>query len=231
MKVVTTCHKAGFDQYGHRWLESIKNWPAGTRFEFYAEGLEAESLAHSFLAMPERCNAFKEAHKNYKAPSWRYDIVRFSNKVFAAYDAFYDYDGIGVWLDADAVTYKPIPEGYVQEQLGGAFFAHFKRADWYTETGLWIMDCSHPEKKAFLDTWVNWFESGAFKTLHEWHDCTTLDATLKLFLKDGRITTKSLSGEFERVMHPMAKADFAKYVDHCKGNRKALGHSPENTYR
>jgi hypothetical protein len=224
MKVVTTCHKAGFDQYGHRWCESVGNWPAGTEFVMYGEGFGQINRCEDL----PRLAAFKEAHKNYKAPSWRYDIVRFSNKVFAAYDAFYNYDGIGVWLDADAVTYKPIPEGYVKEQLGGAFFAHFKRADWYTETGLWIMDCSHPEKKAFLDTWVNWFESGAFKTLHEWHDCTTLDATLKLFLRDGRITTKSLSGEFEREMHPMARADFSRFVDHCKGNRKAQGFSPEN---
>lgn len=224
MKVVTTCHLAGFKQYGHRWVEGIKNWPRSAKFTMYKEDFAGEQ-------MPERCIAFKAKHAGYKPPSWRYDVVKFCNKVFAAYDAFYDYDGIGVWLDADAVTYKPIPEGYVEEQLGGAFFAHFKRADWYTETGLWIMDCSHPEKKAFLDTWIDWFESGAFKTLHEWHDCTTLDATLKLFLKDGRITTKSLSGEFERVMHPMAKADFAKYVDHCKGPRKADGFSPENEFR
>lgn len=244
MKVVTTCHKAGFDQYGHRWCESVGNWPAGTEFVMRVEGIERLGELQASAAINgmsgrlsfSRCEdlprlaAFKEANKKYKAPSWRYDIVRFSNKVFAAYDAFYDYDGIGVWLDADAVTYKPIPDGYVQEQLGGAFFAHFKRADWYTETGLWIMDCSHPEKKAFLDTWVNWFESGAFKTLHEWHDCTTLDATLKLFLRDGRITTKSLSGEFERVMHPMAKADFARYVCHLKGPRKGMLHSPENEF-
>ena len=235
MKVVTTCHKAGFEQYGHRWADSISKWPETAEFAIYQEGLSGviASALHRVtpLPMPARCDAFKARHAAYKAPSWRHDIVRFSNKVFAAHDAFYDHDGIGVWLDADAVTYKPIPEGYIEEQLGGAFFAHFKRSDWYTETGMWIMDCRHPETKAFLDTWVDWFESGAFKTLHEWHDCTTLDATLKMFLKDGRITTRSLSGEFERDMHPMARADIARYIDHCKGNRKADGFSPENRFR
>ena len=93
------------------------------------------------------------------------------------------------------------------------------------------MNCAHPETKAFLDTWVDWFESGAFKSLHEWHDCTTLDATLRLFLKDSRITARSLSGEYERDMHPMAKADISKYIDHCKGARKAAGVSPENKHR
>jgi hypothetical protein len=205
MKVVTTCHKAGFDQYGHRWCESVGNWSVGTEFVMYGEGFGAMNRIEDL----PRLAAFKEAHKDYRPPSWRYDIARFSNKVFAAYDAFYNHDSIGVWLDADAVTYNKIPDGYVEEQLGDAFFAHFKRADWYTETGLWIMNCAHPVAKAFLDTWVSWFESGAFKNLHEWHDCTTLDATLKLFLRDGRITTKSLSGEHERAMNPMALADFA----------------------
>lgn len=244
MKVVTTCHKAGFEQYGHRWCNSIGQWPPGTEFVLYGEGFGdcapaavylhrgsgAELLAKTCEDLP-RLTAFKTAHAAYRAPSWRYDIVRFSNKVFAAYDAFYNHDGIGVWLDADAVTFNKIPEGYIEDQLGDAFFAHFKRADWYTETGMWIMDCRHPETKAFLDTWVNWFESGAFKSLHEWHDCTTLDATLKLFLKDGRINTRSLSGEHERAMHPMALADISKYIDHCKGNRKADGFSPENKHR
>lgn len=230
MKVVTTCHKAGFEQYGNRWQPGLsENWPAGTVFAMYCEGFS--QLGDLRCEDLPRLTAFKEAHKNYKAPSWRYDIVRFSNKVFAAYDAFYGHDGIGVWLDADAVTFNQIPEGYIEEQLGGAFFAHFKRADWYTETGMWIMDCRHPETRAFLDTWINWFESGAFKQLHEWHDCTTLDATLKLFLKDCRITTRSLSGEFERDMHPMAKADIARFVDHLKGPRKAMGKSPENAHR
>ena len=242
MKVVTTCHKAGFEQYGHRWVESVCNWPRDAKFVMYGEGFAfwrdhntddyiTGRIRESRCEDLPRLAAFKEAHKNYKAPSWRYDIVRFSNKVFAAYDAFYNHDGIGVWLDADAVTFDPIPEGYIEEQLGDAFFAHFKRADWYTETGMWIMNCAHPETKAFLDTWVDWFESGAFKSLHEWHDCTTLDATLRLFLKDSRITARSLSGEYERDMHPMAKADISKYIDHCKGARKAAGVSPENKHR
>lgn len=227
MKVITTCHKAGFEQYGHRWCEAIDNWPTGTEFVMYGEGFGEMNRCEDL----PRLAAFKKSQQRYRAPSWRYDIVRFSNKVFAAYDAFYNHDGIGVWLDADAVTFAKIPDCYIEEQLGDAFFAHFKRADWYTETGLWIMNCAHPETKPFLDTWVEWFESGAFAKLHEWHDCTTLDATLKLFLKDGRITTRSLSGEFERAMHPMAKADIAKYIDHCKGNRKADGFSPENEHR
>lgn len=226
MKVVTTVHKAGFEVYGHRWIESIKNWPAA-EFLMYAEGFDPEGVAFKRTENVPRLDAFKSAHKRYAPPNWRMDIVRFSNKVFAAYDAFYDYDGIGVWLDADAVTYKPIPAGYIESQLQGAYLAHFRRAGHYTETGMWIMDCSHPKHREFLDTWIGWFESGGFTALPEWHDCTTLDATIKMT----KVHTRSLSGAFELDMHPMAKAEISQYIDHCKGPRKEAGMSPENQHR
>ena len=236
MKVITTVHKAGFDQYGYRWIESLKNWPVNAEFVMYAEGFmpnDALSVCETFDAKPtdgvRRLQAFKEKHKAFTAPSWRHDIVRFSNKVFAAYDALYDYDGIGVWLDADCVTYNPIPQGYIEEQLGDAYFAHFYRPGHYTETGMWIVDCRHTAHKAFFDTWIGWFETGAFTQLDEWHDCTTLDATLRLMRDE--ITTRNLSGEYGNLMHPMAKADISRFVDHCKGPRKGTGMSPENVHR
>jgi hypothetical protein len=225
MKVITTVHKAGFEEYGHRWVDSIQHWPADVAL--YAEGFTTDKVPCIDVGSLQRLAAFKEQFKDYKPPSWRWDIVRFSHKVFAAYDAFYDHDGIGVWLDADAVTYKHVPQGYVEEQLGDAYLAHFKREGWYTETGLWLMNCRHPIHKQFMDKWLWWFESGAFQKLHEWHDCTTLDATIKVL----GAPTVSLSGAFERDMHPMSKADFGRYVDHCKGQRKAIGHSPENEHR
>lgn len=231
MKVVTTVHDAGFRAYGHRWIDSVSNWPAGTDFVMYAEGFQPMNVPYVDCAALWRLNAFKERHAAYRPPSWRFDIVRFAHKVFAAHHALYEHEGIGVWLDADCVTYQSIPEGYIEAQLGDAYFAHFRRTAHYTETGMWIVNCAHPEHRAFMDTWLNWFETDAFKRLPEWHDCTTLDATLRLFERDGRITTKSLSGEFERDMHPMAKADIGRYVDHCKGARKELGRSPENLHR
>jgi hypothetical protein len=92
------------------------------------------------------------------------------------------------------------------------------------------MDGKHPEKQAFLDTWLSWYEMDMFKDLRQWHDCETFDATVRLFTRRDRFKTCSLSGPYEKEMHPMAKVDLAKYLDHAKGNRKVSG-SPENAYR
>ena len=235
MRVCTTVHQAGFEQYGQRWLDSVANWPKGTEFVLYAEGFDLvpnppQVSVRRIEDLP-RLREFKTRHSNYVAPNWEYDIVRFSNKVFAAYDAFYDYKGLCVWLDCDAVTYKRLPKGYIQGLLPDGYMAMFKRAGYHTETGFWIADGSHPEHQAFLDTWLQWFELDKFKTLRQWHDCTTLDATVRLFERDGRIKTHNLSGQFSKDMHPMAKADIARFIDHCKGGRKDKGVSPENKFR
>jgi hypothetical protein len=227
MKVATTVHKDGYAQYGYRWVESMANWPKA-EFVMYSEGFDPPCDFKRVEAM-DRLEAFKRKFACYVSPSWEFDIVRFSNKVFAAYDAFYDYDGLCVWLDADCVTYKKLPSKVIERQLPkDAFMAQFRRAGYHVETGMWLMDGKHPEKKVFLDTWVQWFETGHFKDLRQWHDCTTLDATSKLFERDGRVVIHNLSGEFSKDMHPMSKVELGKYIDHCKGRRKTLGFSPEN---
>jgi hypothetical protein len=164
--------------------------------------------------------------------SWQWDVVRFSNKVYAAVDAFMDFKGIGVWLDADCVTFNPISADYLRSLIpAGCYMAMFKRTGMATETGFWVMDCSHPEHQAFLETWRSWYDGNHFKDLPEWHDCYTLDATVRLFERKGLIKTHSLSGEFEKDMHPICKVELGKYIDHCKGKRKIDGRSPENLNR
>jgi hypothetical protein len=235
MKVITTVHKAGFEQYGHRWIDSIKNWPGYSNFAIYAEGFDLPETGQLKVTRIEslgKLAEFKAKYANYRPVSWQWDVVRFANKVYAAYDALYAQTGIAVWLDADCVTHQPIPEGYIESLLPEAhYMSLLKRVGYHTETGFWVMNCDHPEHKAFLDTWLAWFETGKFKELREWHDCTTLDATVKLFERDGRLKTHNLSGEFARDMHPISKIDLGRYIDHCKGNRKAQGVSPENEFR
>jgi hypothetical protein len=216
MRVVSCCSVAGYAQYGHRWDDGKSYWHNA---EFKMEGDWISG----------RLQEFKAKYKDYVAPDWRYDIVKFSHKVFAAYEHFYDYDGIGVWLDADCVTYRDIPEGYIESLLGDGYMALLKRRGYHTETGFWIVDCRHAQHKAFFDRWLSWFETGAFKQLDQWHDCTTLDATVRHFAKEG-VKFTNLSGEHERDMHPLSKIELGKYIDHCKGARKEKGFSPENKW-
>lgn len=225
MRVVTTVHRAGMEEYGWKWLDSRKHWKA--EFLLYPEGFKSDLPGKDVGEIPE-LETFKRRNAGYRAPDWRFDVVRFANKAFAAYDAFRDYKGIGVWLDADCVTYKKVPKSLIEKQVAGHYLACYQRAGMHTETGLWIMDCSHEKHGQFMDTFRDWYLSGKFKQFNTgWHDCIALDYAIKAT----GVPVKNLSGEHAKQNHPQAFSELGKYVDHQKGERKRLDRSPENPNR
>lgn len=228
MRVVTTSSKQGHDDYGFRWLESRKRWPEGTDFQYYTEGFQVDCPGRDMREMADFLE-WKSRYAHYVPPSWKFDIVRFAHKVFAVYDALRNYDGVGVWLDADCVTFDDIPRGLVESQVTDAYIALYQRTGHYSETGFWIVNCAHPVHKDFMAWWMQLYWRGEFTRLPEWHDCTTLDTTIRRFIAKGLIEVKNLSGEYAMEMHPQAKAEpFCHFIDHCKGARKRKGFSAEN---
>lgn len=226
MRVVTTSHRRGYEDFGHRWIESRKNWPKGTEFIYYTEGYLVDCPSKDVADLPEFID-WKLKHATYKAPDWRFNVVGFAHKVFTIHDALYDYDGVGVWLDADCVTYQKIMAGLIQSYVKEHYVACFQRVGMHTETGMIVFDCAHELHKPFLDAWRNWYLSEQYKKLAFWTDCHTFDATGKML----QVAANNLSREHSKEMHPMAKAEIGQYIDHQKGARKELDKSPENEYR
>jgi hypothetical protein len=234
MRLVTTCNEKQFHEYAHRLFDGFEHFPQGTELWWYTEGFslpKKDGIVQISTDKLQELQMFKTRWDGYVPPNYLYDVVRFSHKVFATVDALHDYQGIGVWIDADCVPLKTIPSGFIEGHLQGKYMAMLKRRGMYTETGFWIADCAHPVHADFMHMWAEWYRSGAFKDLANWTDCETLDATVRRFEKDGLIQTVSLSGEFDKDMHPMTKIELGKYIDHCKGARKAAGFSPERCER
>lgn len=226
MRVITTSTKKTFDQCGQKWLDGRKHWHKGTEFIYYTEGFDVECPSKDIGSIDEFAQ-WKARHVNYCSPDWRFNVVGFAHKVFAIADALYDYDGVGVWLDTDAVTYKKLMAGLIQSYIKHHYIGAFQRVGMHTETGMIVFDCSHPAHKPFLDRWRQWYLRDEFKHLPMWTDCHTFDATCKAL----RVPVHNLSGEHAKDMHPMAKAEIGRYIDHQKGQRKELDKSPENEYR
>lgn len=227
MLVITTCAEKHLSEYANRWLEARQLWPKDAEFRFYTENFSVDCDSKD-LSEIKGFPEWKARHAHYVAPSWQYDVVKFANKAFAQIDAFRDYDGIGVWCDADCIAYKKIPYKLIQKQLGDAFVALYQRSGMYSETGFWIVNCADPVTKDFFDYYRWIYESDSYKNMRQWHDCYALDAAVRKFAP--RIVVKNLSDD-PNSMHPQASGEFAKYLDHQKGNRKFAGYSPENAFR
>jgi len=225
MRLVTSCTGQHFKDYAYRLFDSFKHFPAGTELWWYTEGFslpQQDGIVQIDIASLGELGEFKERYADYKAPNYMFDVVRFSNKVFAACDALKDYQGVGGWIDADCVILKDIPDGFVEGHLQDAYIALLQRKGMYSETGFWLMDCTNPVHRDFLRMWAEWYRSDAFKTLVNWTDCETLDATIRRFKKDGLKVT-SLSGEHAKESHPLRKIELGKYISHLKGQRKYTG--------
>lgn len=229
MRLVTSCTGKHFDDYAHRLFETFDHFPKGTELWWYTEGFslpKKDGIVEIDIACLDELAQFKKRHEKYRPPNYLFDVVRFSNKVFAAQAALVDYSGIGCWIDADCVALKDIPEGFIESHLQEAYIALLQRKGMYSETGFWIMDCSNQIHRDFLKMWTEWYRSDAFKALPNWTDCETLDATIRRFQKDGLKVT-NLSGKHDKDTHPLTKIELGKYIDHTKGQRKKLGYSPE----
>lgn len=229
MRLVTTCTGKHFDEYAYRLFDSFHLLPKGTELWWYTEGFRLphqDGIVSIDIASLPELSAFKQKYGHTRPPNYLFDVVRFSNKVFAATDALRDYEGVGGWIDADCVIQKDIPDGYLEGYLQGAYIALLQRKGMYSETGFWVMDCQNPVHKDFLKMWEQWYLTDAFKGLANWTDCETLDATIRRFQKDGLKVT-NLSGDSAKDMHPLAKIPLGRYIDHTKGARKKLGYSPE----
>lgn len=232
---VTTCHLEGWKQYGHRLLSGWQHFPKDCELRWYTEGYEippTDRVTAVDNATLDDLQKFKERHRHYKPPSYVYDVVRFSHKIFAVLDAFKGRHGLGVWVDADIVPYADVPEGYFEQALDGAYLAMFRRKGMYSECGFWIVDLSHPSHPEFMERLRQMYVGDGFKSVHEWHDSYLMDIVVRGMEREGKISVTNLSGKWVEHDHPMAKADIAKYLDHAKGPaRKVSGISRENEYR
>lgn len=250
MRIVTTANKEGLKQYGQNWLDGRKHWPAGTEFYWYTEGYElpyqpdelqmieqvGTGNTDGFIVRREANSLtefaeWKLRHAGYSAPTWKFNVVGYAHKVFAMIDATKDYKGVAVWLDADCETYRDIPAGLIEGYVKECYIAHYPRPGLWTETGFWVVDCSHAAHHDFMAFMAEVYLKDHFKSLHHWTDCFVLDAAIKRFTASGAIQARNLSGEHENVAHPMAVTEMGQYIDHKKGTRKKLDSSPENKFR
>lgn len=233
IRCVTTCHAEGWEQYGRN---MFAGWQAHVPHSlvWYTEGYQIPPgvEAKDNAALPD-LQAFKRRWAFYKPPYYLYDVVRFSHKVFAVYDALRDWDDLGLWIDADMIPYRDVPQDYIRSLIEpGDYIALFRRKGMYSECGFWIVDCKHPAHKEFMERLVGLYRDDGFKQYREWHDSYLMDMVVNAMEREGKISVTNLSGKFAGEEHPMAKVDLARYWDHLKGpDRKELGMSPENEFR
>ena len=254
IKCITTFHQPGLEEYGQRLIDSwAKNVHPAVELVVYAEDCipvvppGANIKVVNAKEVLPKLNAFKERHKNdpkangicppeikaRRPRDWhkkfKWDAIRFANKVYAVYDACTQtqYDLV-IWIDGDTVCHSPI----TQDKLVSFFpeqnwLAYLGRGQKWPECGFYGLYIKQQGAIDFLKEFERVYEdadNGIFK-MEEWHDSYVFDEVLKkIRLQHPNIT--DLSGHLVKGEgHPLINTELGAYFDHLKGARKQQGKS------
>lgn len=260
IRLVMTCHEAGWREYGHNMVETfLRHWPTNITLEIYAEGFEPNCSAWSNLVvreLPEWHTAWKRRHaenpdahgrdktrfgpharRKNAAYDYRRDCVRFSHKVAALTDAALNHAG-GDWLimaDADLLTHQPVTTDWLRSLVTDPEFyvAWLDRIGWYPECGFVIFREDHPRHRSFMQLFQDTYANDSVFNMKETHDSFVLQELMRKAGKWGWFGLPfGLSDRIgKRSSHPFVYSRLAERLDHAKGKFKAVGRTPKGQVR
>jgi len=261
--VVTTFNKDGLDLYGQRFLNSFaQNIDKEIKLICYAEKCQPKNPSPKNIlildqeeALPELVR-FKKTWGNVpmatgtcpwpsKRPkdyhkTFKWDAIRFSNKVYAVFDACNRAEDWCVWIDADSYIHSPWSHAEFGSVLPDnawlTYVGRGKSSATWPECGFYGLKVADAKCKQFVANFRYMYENaniGIFK-LEEWHDSYVFGHVLDKFKQmypDIHDYTKDINLPIARTGgggHPLINTILGKWLDHMKGDRKKLGKSKKS---
>lgn len=253
---ITTFNKDGLDLYGQRFLNSFaQNVDKEIKLICYAEKCQPENPSPKNIlildqeeALPKLVN-FKKTWGNVPMATgtcpwpqkrrdhhktFKWDAIRFSNKVYAVFDACERAEDWCVWIDADTFVHSPWSYkefcSILPDDAWLTFVGRGKAAATWPECGFYGLNVKNQTCLDFVKEFENMYEQaniGIFK-LPEWHDSFVfghiLDKYKSLYpnvhdyTQDMILKTAASGGGG----HPLINTILGKWIDHLKGARKQL---------
>ena len=260
--VVTTFHRPGLELYGQRFLDSFaERVDKKIKLLVYAENCNPSNPDPSQItildakeALP-KLNDFKEKwakdpkangippddikarrpRDHHKAFKW--DAIRFANKVYAVFDACERSTDWCIWMDADTFVHNDWTYDQFKELLPETSWITYvgrgKGSQTWPECGFYGMNLKNHVCQEFLKEFERMYEdadNGIFR-LEEWHDSfvfghivnnmkrtapNVLDYSAEMYMREA----KTGGGG-----HPLINTKLGKWIDHMKGDRKNQGKS------
>jgi hypothetical protein len=259
--VVTTFHQKGLEKYGQRFINSFaEKVDKKINMLVYAEDCNPVNPDESQIKILDakaelpKLNFFKEKWKNDpkangKCPwperrprdyhkEFKWDAVRFANKVYAVFDAC-ERVGSGwvVWMDADTFVHTKWTYDEFCELLPAdkwlTYVGRGKNATSWPECGFYGLNLENLDCKSFLKEFESYYNDAETKmfTLDEWHDSYIFGVVLEKYKKfapnvlDYTANLELRTAKTGGGAHPLINSKLGKWIDHMKGDRKNIGKS------
>ena len=255
--VCTTFHEEGLDLYGQRFIDSFaKRVDKQIKLLVYAEDCVVVNPDPTQITVFDaklelkKLNAFKQRWKDdprangippdeikaRRPRDWhkkfKWDAIRFANKVYAVFDACERSKDWCVWMDADTFVHSDWTYDQFKNLLPNnkwmTYVGRGKGSQTWPECGFYGLNLNDTICQDFLKEFERVYEdaeNGIFK-LEEWHDSfvfgnilnamkdyypEVLDYSAEMYIR----TAKTGGGG-----HPLINSVLGTWIDHMKGNRK-----------
>ena len=247
--VTTTWGQKHWDIYAKRCIESIiNNWPSEVKKIFYPDDItqqiDTENCFYhnlknnqpelqEFIDRNNNNKLIKERMDKPKRSAFEYDAVRFSYKVYCMLDAAERCEtDVLVFIDADTVTYKPIPIEWLEHIAPANKFSTFlgRPKKGFSETGFITFNLALKESKKFFARWREYYTKDLWQNLQGFTDSFTYDAA-RLDTTDRSLDNDLNDGRYlgyRGSKHPFVNSELGDYMDHLKGTRKDIQSSVED---
>ena len=255
--VCTTFHKEGLDLYGQRFIDSFaKRVDKQIKLLVYAEDCVVVNPDPTQITVFDaklelkKLNAFKQRWKDdprangippdeikaRRPRDWhkkfKWDAIRFANKVYAVFDACERSKDWCVWMDADTFVHSDWTYDQFKNLLPNnkwmTYVGRGKGSQTWPECGFYGLNLNDTICQDFLKEFERVYEdaeNGIFK-LEEWHDSFVFGNILNA-MKDYYPEVLDYSAEMYIHTaktggggHPLINSVLGTWIDHMKGNRK-----------
>ena len=235
---VTEMDRKIYDETGKRFIETfLEYWPKEITLHVYLdeEGIPFDCPFDNRIELHRLANdcpdidTLKKRLKGYEPKDYTKDAVRFAHKSFPVMHATTTLGADKVfWIDADVVTFKDIPMAVLLSWLPDDVYTCCLKRVGYSECGFVGYNASQPVNAVFMAAWRNLYMSGAFRNLEQYHDCIMYDMLRGVLgVRAKNLSPKEMHTKTDSL-HPFIFGPLGEYMDHLKGNRKKIGHSPEH---
>jgi len=236
--IVTSFNKDGYKLYAKDMLKSFKKfWKKDIELEAWyhdcklpADAPKASNITYKNLNNVKDMLTYKKKMAQHDGTNagqakydWRRDAIKWCHKVYAMTEAArnrMDSNNWLIWLDADTVTYKPVPEKFLPELCKKEIdILHLGRTDIdYSETSFLGFNLRSIMAKEFLEDMRGCYNMGETTAYREWHDGFIFDRLLKIHMAHGLVAhnlTPAVKG-----LDAFNQSPLTTYLHHFKGNKK-----------
>lgn len=225
-ELVTSCSPNGYADYGSAGIASMRrHWPMP--LTVYVDA--PKSIRGASVRLTSEIPGWSSLRSQLPATNprasqpenYRWNAQKFAVKCAVwAHAAAHTNARELVWLDADTVTVRDVPEDLAGDLLDGANVAYLGRGEMHPETGCVVFRL--PEALPLIRSCLAAYQTGAFLDwVDGWTDCHVLRWALRATSAWSRdLTSDRHVAEWTSRVDAFALSPLGPYVTHLKGGLK-----------